>query len=313
MTQIKKNVFLRDFSNFRIGGPASYFSQIKNTDDLAKLLKEWKRTHKGSSEIFILGGGTNILFSDKGIKGLVIKNSIIGISQEGNIIRVGAGTLVPDFLNYCIKNSLSGLEWAGGLPGTVGGAVRGNAGAYNGEIKDKIVEVETIDLNSLEIKKKEKARLGFDYRSSIFKKSAKNEIITFIKFKLAKGEKERIKKEVEEKINARKLRHPLEYPNLGIIFKNFPVEKFTSEQMGQLSQYIKNDPFPVIPTAKLNFLAGLSGKRVGDAQVSTKHTNFIINLGNATAEDVKELIKIIKDTIYQKFNVNLEEEIMYAN
>ncbi|PIR79937.1 MAG: UDP-N-acetylenolpyruvoylglucosamine reductase [Candidatus Levybacteria bacterium CG10_big_fil_rev_8_21_14_0_10_35_13] len=313
MTQIQKNVPLKAYSNFKIGGPASYFAQIKNTDDLAKLLKEWKRTHKGFPEIFILGGGTNILFPDEGIKGLVIKNSIIGISQEGNIIRVGAGTLVSDLLNYCIKNSLSGLEWAGGLPGTVGGAVRGNAGAYNGEIKDKIVEVETIDLNSLEIKKKEKARLGFDYRTSIFKKSAKNEIITYIEFKLEKGNEITIKKLIEEKINARKLRHPLEYPNLGSVFKNVRVERFTSEQMGQLSQYIKNDPFPVIPTAKLNFLAGLSGKRVGDAQVSEKHTNFIVNLGNATSKDVHALIKIIKETIKEKFNVNLEEEIMYAD
>ena len=105
----------------------------------------------------------------------------------------------------------------------------------------------------------------------------------------------------------------MEYPNLGSIFKNVPVEKFSTEQMVELSQYIKKDPFPVIPTAKLNFLAGLSGKRVGDAQVSEKHTNFIVNLGNATSKDVHKLIKIIKETIYDKFNITLEEEIMYAD
>lgn len=318
MINIQRNVSLKNYSNFKIGGNAEYFLEVSDIKDLIEGLRKWqkisgKRALPAGRQVFVLGSGTNVLFSDEGLKGLVIKNSIDNISQDGKIVRVGAGTLLSELLNYCIENNLSGLEWAGGLPGTVGGAVRGNAGAYNGETKDKIIDVESLDLYSLEVKKREKERLGFDYRKSIFKKSATSEMITFVEFKLTRGEKENIKKLTEEKTNARKLRHPLEYPNLGSIFKNVPVEKFTAEQMEKLSQYIKNDPFPVIPTAKLNFLAGLSGKRVGDAQVSEKHTNFIVNLGNATSKDVHKLIKIVKEAIKVQFNIDLEEEIMYGD
>ena len=317
MTNFQRNVSLKDYSNFKIGGNASYFIEVSNINDLINGLKKWQEISKGfesiEKKVFVLGSGTNVLFSDKGLKGLVIKNSINDISKIGNIVRVGAGTLLSELLNFCMENNLSGLEWAGGLPGTVGGALRGNAGAYNGETKDNVWQVESLDINFLEIKKRNNKNCEFDYRMSVFKKSAAFEIITFIEFKFIKGEKENIKKLIEEKINARKLRHPLEYPNLGSIFKNVPVEKFSTEQMVELSQYIKKDPFPVIPTAKLNFLAGLSGKRVGDAQVSEKHTNFIVNLGNATSKDVHKLIEIIKETIYDKFNITLEEEIMYAD
>src|SRR3972149_7471538 len=180
MTNFQRNVSLKDYSNFKIGGNADYFIEVSNINDLINGLKKWQEISKGfesiEKKVFVLGSGTNVLFSDKGLKGLVIKNSINDISKIGNIVRVGAGTLLSELLNFCIENNLSGLEWAGGLPGTVGGAVRGNAGAYNGETKDKIIDVESIDLDSLEVKKREKERLGFDYRISIFKKSAQNEI-----------------------------------------------------------------------------------------------------------------------------------------
>lgn len=316
MLKLESSVPLKNYSNFKIGGPALYFLEVFTIEELIAGLKKWREISKDlgiSKNIFVLGGGTNILFSDEGFKGFVIKNSINGIKKQGNIVTAGAGTPLTNLLNFCIENSLSGLEWAGGLPGTVGGAVRGNAGAYNGETKDNVLEVESVNLETLETKIRNNIECEFGYRMSIFKKNATNEIITNIKFKLENKDKENIKKLTQEKIDARKLRHPLEYPNLGSIFKNVPVEKFTRDQMQELSQYVKNDPFPVVPTAKLNFLAGLKGKRIGDAQVSEKHTNFIINLGNATSLEVKELIKIIKKTIREKYNIALEEEIMYLN
>lgn len=308
---IKKDIPLKLYSNFKIGGSAKYFATVQNLQELHQVLKDSKNI---TSNVFVFGGGTNILFSDLGFDGLALKVTISGIEQKENIIRVGAGVLMSELLDFCIANSLSGLEWAGGLPGTVGGAIRGNAGAYNGEMKDNIKEVESFDINAFKTFKRNKKECEFAYRTSMFKKNLEGkEIITYATFELNKGVKEEIKAQVDDKINKRKLRHPLEYPNLGSIFQNVPIEKFTQKQMETLSQYIKNDPFPVIPAAKLNFLAGLSGTRIGDAELSKKHTNFIINLGNAKADEVKKLIVLIKTKIKSLYNVELEEEIYYLN
>lgn len=308
---IRQNVPLLDYSNFKIGGNALYFLEVFSKEELINGLAEWKKIDKEKQDkIFILGGGTNILFSDKGFDGLVIKNSIGGIKNTDNIVEVGGGVEVSDLLNFCIDNSLTGFEWAGGLPGTIGGAIRGNAGAFNGETKDYVLEVESVNLKTLEIKTRSEKECELSYRMSIFKKNAENEIITSVKFKFSKGVKPEITTQIQEKIDHRLRRHPLEYPNVGSIFKNVPVEQVPNEFKEELSQYIKNDPFPVIPTAKLNFLAGLSGERVGNVELSPKHTNFIINLGQGRAEDVKKLLLIIKEAIKQKFGVTLEEEIM---
>ena len=191
--------------------------------------------------------------------------------------------------------------------------MRGNAGAYGGETKDNISEVESLNMDTLEIKKRSKKECEFDYRTSIFKIKALNEIITFIKFDVVTKDQEEIRASIEDKINKRKQRHPLDYPNVGSIFKNVAVEKFSKDSLKELSQYIKNDPFPVIPTAKLTFLSGLSGKTVGDAQLSTKHTNFIVNLGNAKSTDVKKLIQIIQKAVMERFGVELEIEIMFVD
>ncbi len=315
---IKQNIPLKLYSNFKIGGKAKYFAQASNLQELELIFAKWKEISSGLPEedknIFIFGDGTNVLFSDSGFNGLVVNVKIVGIEKEGSSIRVGAGEDLSSVLNYCIDHSLSGLEWAGGLPGTVGGAVRGNAGAYTGETKDNILSVETFDVNTLEYKKRNRQECKFEYRNSIFKSELEGiEIITYVTFEMQEGDRSNIKELVEDKINKRKLRHPLDFPNLGSIFKNIPTEKFSKEKLKELEQYIKNDPFPVIPTAKINYLAGLSGVKVGDAQLSTKHTNFIINLGNANAKDVKDLIAIIKKTVFDKYQVELEEEISYLN
>ncbi len=317
MPKIQSNIPLKNFSNFKIGGNAKYFLEVKSVEELIAGLRKWQEISKDfpkeEKKIFVLGSATNVLFSDNGFDGLVIKNSIEKIEKKDDVVTIGAGVLVSNLLDFCIDNSLSGLEWAGGLPGTVGGAVRGNAGAYSGETKDNVLEVESINLKTLETKKRSKDECEFDYRASIFKNKATDEIITFISFKLANGSKNEIRRLIEDKKERRKLRHPLEYPNIGSIFKNVPVDKFAPEKLENLSQYIKDDPFPVIPTAKLTFLSGLCGKRIGDAIVSEKHTNFIVNLGNAKAKDVKELIKIIQEAVKQEFGVDLEPEVMFID
>lgn len=309
MSTIQKNISLKEYSNYKIGGNASFFLSVNSKDELIdnlKLPKEYKK-------IFILGKGTNVLINKGGYDGLVIHDNILRIEKNGDKVKVGSGVLVSDFLNFCIENSLSGFEWAGGLPGTIGGAVRGNAGAFKGETKDSVGEVESINLYSLEEKTRNNSECDFDYRMSIFKTNAKDEIITYVVFNLQNGNAREIKKLIQEKIDYRNAKHPMEYPSLGSTFKNIPVEKVSKDLLEDLSQFIKDDPFPVIPVAKLLYLCQLKGVRKGDAQISEKHPNFIVNLGNANYEDVVYLISFAKEKVKVKFGIDLEEEIMYLN
>ncbi len=307
---IQRDVSLRDYSNYKIGGPASYFSEANSKEELIECLKEWKETGL-QKPVFVLGKGTNLLISDNGFDGFVIRNSIKGLSKNGNLITTGAGELMSDVLSFCTVNSLSGLEWAGGLPGTIGGAVRGNAGAFGGETKDSVFEVLSIDINTFEEKRRANRDCLFDYRYSIFKGEAKNEIVISVSLELKPGEKDLIKKLTEERINYRREKHPMEYPNIGSTFKNIRKEKIPVKFREELMQYAKDDPFPIIPVAKVLYLCGLKGEREGDAQISEKHPNFIINLGNAKYEDVIKLINFAKQTVREKYEIELEEEIMY--
>ena len=302
--KIKKNVPLAKFSSYKIGGPASNFLEISNIDQLQGLNPE------AFAKFFVLGGGTNILISDEGFEGLVIKMGIGDLKLKENELEAGAGVLISDILNFCIENSLSGLEWAGGLPGTIGGAARGNAGAFKGEIKDSVYEVESMDLFTKKLTRRNNKECEFGYRWSIFKTNP-NEFITTVILKLTKGEKSEIKKSINEKIEYRNLKHPLDYPNIGSTFKNIPLSSLPRKLKEEFWPYIKNDPFPIVPTAKLLALADLKGTRVGDAMISDKHPNFIVNVGNAKSSDVLELIKIAKRTIKNKWGIELEEEIMY--
>jgi UDP-N-acetylmuramate dehydrogenase len=303
---IQNNILLKDFSNYKIGGSAKYFLDAANLEVLISGLKEWGDRGK----VLIVGGGTNILFPDNGFDGLVVKVSLDSISLGNNTVSVSAGVLMSTLTKYCIDHALSGFEWAGGLPGTVGGAVRGNAGAFGGETKDNVISVTSLRLDNLQIVKRNKEECDFSYRSSIFKTKDINEIILSGDFSIIPGEKQEIENKTNEFIEFRKNKHPLESPNAGSVFKNVPIENIPEKYKQELSQYVKNDPFPVVPAAKIIFLAGLKGQRVGQAQVSQKHTNFIINLGNATAQNVKDLIKQIQLDVQQKYEINLEPEII---
>ncbi|MCL6096075.1 MAG: UDP-N-acetylmuramate dehydrogenase [Patescibacteria group bacterium] len=313
---IRQNVPLKDYSNYKIGGPAAYFLEVSTKEELLQGLREWQGISssfpKDKKNIFVLGKGTNILISDKGFEGLIIHNSILGIERGGKDLTIGAGVLVSQILSYCIENQLSGFEWAGGLPGTIGGAVRGNAGAFSGETKDNVKEVTSLNLNTLSEKKRANLECLFDYRFSFFKsEQGKNEIILSVTLGLTNGDKETIRNSIQEKIDYRNAKHPMEYPNIGSTFKNVKVEAVPENWKKELTQYIKNDPFPVIPSAKLLFLANVKGKRIGDAQISEKHPNFIVNLGNAASNDVKALIVFARAAVLEKFGIELEEEIMY--
>lgn len=321
MPKFTENVPLSKFSNYKIGGPARFFFEAKTEKEVAWAVGVAK---KRKLPVFILSGGTNILFSDKGFDGLVLRPALMTLkAKKEGVLEVGAGVSVDKLLDFTVSKSLSGLEWAGGLPGAVGGAIRGNAGAFGGETKDSIVSVRSFDIKTMKFVKRSAKACAFKYRDSIFKRKNGTEIILSATFKLAKGDKKAIARSINEKIEYRKKRHPLEYPNIGSIFKNIPlhiIHKKGSEnykkalKAGELafrgSQFsIKTDPFPVIFAAKLISEAGLRGVSSGGAMISPKHTNFIVNVLNASSYDAKNLIALAKATVHKKFGLQLEEEV----
>ena len=306
-----RNIPLKKYSSFRIGGPASYFYEVKSADEFGQVLQEWREINGDLNKIFVLGEGTNILFNDNGYDGLVIKNNINFLERDGTWVNVGGGTTVSALVNFCAQNSLSGIEWAGGLPGTIGGGIRGNAGAFLGDMAKNTIEVKSIDIKNLKIKKRNKKECKFDYRQSVFKQNeGKNEIILSAKFSFKKGNREEIKTKTQEKVDYRIERHPLDLPNIGSTFKNVDVKKVPPKVLEMFKDKIKPDPFPVLPAAKLIDGAGLKGKVIGGAKFSEKHPNFIVNFNNAKARDVLGLIKFAKEKIKEKYNVSLEEEIL---
>jgi len=307
---LKRNVSLKDFSNYKIGGNAAYFLEVSSKNDLIKGIKQF-RGENPNGKIFILGGATNILIRDEGIDGLAIHNNILGIERNGDNLTAGSMESMVNVNRKAIEESLSGLEWSGGLPGSIGGAVRGNAGAFGGEMKDSVSKVESVDLTTLEEKIRDNVHCEFGYRTSIFKTQGTPEFIISVTVSLTLGDKKQIKQATLEKIEYRKAKHPLEYPSAGSVFKNVSLSQIPQQLKEQWKEHIKNDPFPVIPAAVIIALAGLSGIRSGDALLSEKHTNFIVNLGNAKATDVKAVIEIIKKTVREKFGIQLEEEIIY--
>jgi UDP-N-acetylmuramate dehydrogenase len=210
--------------------------------------------------------------------------------------------MLSELVKLAEENSLSGLEWAAGIYGTVGGAIRGNAGAFGGQILDVVKIVEYFDIQKEKIEQCGIKECFFDYRTSIFKKN-KNFIILSCELELKKGEKENIKQKIDNYKSYRAEHHPLNYPSAGSVFKNpEPTEKIIKDY----PEIVKNG---VVPAGFLIEQAGLKGKVIGGAQISEKHCNFIINLGNATAKDILELIKIAKENVENKFKINLEEEI----
>ena len=301
----EQEVDLRKFSNYRIGGPAKYFKEVQTVEQIVRALK-WAKENK--VPVYILGGGTNILWSDKGFGGLVLKPNFNFIRFNGSRVTAGASVPMPALVLSTVGRGLAGLEWAGGLPGTFGGAIYGNAGAFGGEIKDIVRRVLSLDTETLALKERSNIECQFRYRSSVFKVE-RREIILEAAVELAPGVKRVLYESMMAKINYRKKRHPLEYPNIGSIFKNVPVGDLDKEVAAPHAHIIKTDPFPVIPAAYLVDKAGLRGVGAGGAMISPRHPNFIVNVLDANAGDVSALIELIKNTVKEKFKIQLEEEV----
>ena len=315
---ISENVSLKKYSNYAIGGTARYFCHAEGLHHIMHAISFAKEKNV---PLFVLGGGTNVLFSDGGFDGLVVKPDIRFISintalPETVMVTCGAGVPVHDLLTMCTSEGFSGLEWAGGLPGTLGGAIRGNAGAFGGEMKDSVVSVASFDIagTSPHIKVRDTDACKFGYRNSIFKDLSGKEIVLAATFVLTRATSPAVRHVINEKIAWRASRQPLEYPNVGSIFKNVAWDLVPAAMQSRedIKRHVKTDPFPVIPAAFLIDKVGLKGVSCGGAMVSQKHPNFIVNACGAEAEDVRGLVALVKAKVMDEFGIALHEEIEYA-
>ncbi len=280
----ERDVPMSKYTTFRIGGNASVMLTPLNDEQLVSIIKECK---KENIKPFILGNGSNMLISDDGLKTVVINMCRPDPNIElvnGDTIICDAGITMSKVCNFALDNGLTGLEFAFGIPGSAGGAAYMNAGAYGGEMKDVLIECRHIDSdgNLGSLKGEE---LGLSYRTSAYEHNGY--IITTLVMKLKKGDKTEIKAKMQELLQRRKDKQPLEYPSAGSTFKR-PVGYFAG---GLIEE------------------CGLKGCSVGGAQVSEKHAGFIINKGGATAQDVLDLIKYVQDRVYEERGIHLEPEV----
>ena len=305
LTNIKFEEPMNLHTSFKIGGIADVFITANNIEEVKKILDISK---ENNIPLKVIGNGTNLLVKDKGYRGIILKinlqnieinknddknfnekNEIItkNTNEEEYIVNVQAGMPLGKLARVLLKNEIGGFEFASGIPGTIGGAIKMNAGAYGGEFKDIVQDVTYLSETN-EILKIQNSECNFSYRNSLF--SEKNYIILESNLKLYKDKKEIIQKKLEENLQNRKDKQPIEFPSAGSTFKR-----------GE--DYI---------TAKLIDECGLKGYTIGGAQVSEKHAGFIINKGNATADDVINLIEHVKKIVYKETGkkINLEVEII---
>ena len=283
-------------TSYGIGGPADLFVTVGSQDELCRIVA---LARECQVPYFLLGSGTNILVSDKGIRGLVIENRARGsrfeVRGEEAILWAEAGAFLKDLAEEGVRRGLAGLEWAIGIPGTVGGAVVGNAGAYGGYVSDILTQVAILRTNG-KIQELGSEEVRFGYRTSRFKaanreigatvpRRAAMPVILAAQFKLQPGSVRVLRERVTEYTRQREARQPNE-PSAGSVFK-------------RTAQY---------PAGFLIEQAGLKGKRIGDAQISPKHANYIVNLGQARASDVKALMDMARDAVLKQFGIELELE-----
>jgi UDP-N-acetylmuramate dehydrogenase len=282
-----KNIFkkemMKNHTSFKIGGPADILVMPKSTEEIKHAVETCR---KNNINYFIIGNGSNLLVRDKGIRGVVIKiaDNFCDVKVEGTKVKAQAGVLLSRLSKTIMNESLEGFEFASGIPGTLGGAITMNAGAYGGEMKDIVLGCSVIDDkgNTIYLKKQE---LDFGYRKSIVQE--KGYIILEVDMKFKKGDFEKIKSITDDLTKKRTTKQPLHLPSAGSTFKR-PDGYYAG---------------------KLIEDAGLKGVRVGDAMVSDLHSGFIVNVGNATADDVFNLIKLVQKVVKDKFDVELETEV----
>lgn len=314
--KIHKNFQIANSLWYKIGDTVRYFIDVQNKEDIKKAY-EFARQEK-VKRVLLIGLGSNLLFTDEYFDGVIIRlvatENPIRLIRE-NIILADAGATLDDVIQFSLNHNLVGLEWAGGLPGNVGAAIRGNVGAFGGEIKDVVKEAEVFEIvnGKPRFKKLRRFELKFFYRNSIVKR--KNFGVLSAIFRLKKGEEavlRRARQTYLNNIEYRKIRHPLEFPNCGSVFKNLIDEeqiKRVIKVFPDLEDKIKRDWHGKVAMGYLLKRVGFASYRVGDALVSPKHCNFIVNLGNAKTSEVLSIIKAIQDKFIEVFDFIPELEV----
>ena len=272
---------LSKHTSLHIGGPAEYYVRITSERDLVGAIKV---ARENELPVFVLGAGTNLLVADQGIKGFVIHNDWAETSVDGTTITAASGTPMASVAAVAARNGILGLEWMATVPGTVGGAVHGNAGAFGKETADDIVDAELMDLNGRTWTASQD-ELGFAYRTSVLQGTPT--VVVRARFRGGAGDRATAVKRIKEMANERMSKQPLAQPNTGSIFRNPP-----GDHAGRLIE-----------------AAGLKGATQGGAMVSTKHANFIVNIGDASATDVRTLMELAQRTVKEKFGIDLVPEV----
>ena len=307
-SKIKQNIPLAPLTTFKIGGPAEYFVEIKTKEELAEAAS-WARENK--RPLVILAGGSNVLINDQGIKGLVIKMGNNNLAVKGERVECEAGAELSQVVRLAAGHNLSGLEWAAGIPGSVGGAIRGNAGAFGQSMAEAIEMAEVYKIKKNKFYLFSHHECSFHYRQSIFKKN-KNLLIWSVVLKLRKGDVREINEKITENLNKRNKSQP-KLPSAGCIFKNIEYK-----DLAQINPNLAKDARGenIIKGGKVSVgwvirRLDLAGKKIGKAKISLEHTNFIVNINKATAEEVIILISFIKQQVRDKTGLQLHEEIQY--
>lgn len=275
---------LKNHTTFKIGGNCIALIEPREVSDIVETIKICR---ENSIKFFVIGNGSNLLVPDEGYNGVIIKlkGEFSTIQVEGEYLIINSGAKLSEVYTVAYENSLTGFEFASGIPGTIGGAIYMNAGAYGGEMKDIVESVQVLDLDNFELRELKNEELEFSYRKSIIQR--KNYIVTTIKLKLQKGNKEEINAVYEDLRERRNSKQPLNFGSAGSTFKR-PEGHFAS---------------------KLIEDAGLKGYHINDAWVSEKHSGFVVNKGNASYKEVMELIEYVQKVVFEKFGVKLETEV----
>lgn len=311
---VKTDVSLSKYTTFKLGGPAAVFIEPKTNEALMQVFKHVKES---GLPYFILGGGSNILISDQGFDGIVIRPRNTGLKIDGETAYAEAGVVLGKLATESAKSGLTGLEWGIAVPGNVGGAVRGNAGAFGGEIKDTLIRAQIYD--GKELRTYTNKEMAFVYRGSRVKQAHGGEIVISATFKLIAGDPKPATAKVKELLDKKFASQPMGERCAGCLFKNVEVDPQT-HQLKPQSKGTPNERFHTtvpadflqkgtVPAGWLIEQSGLKGYSKNGAKVSEKHANFIVNDGTGTADGVLALAKEVKEKVRQKFGVELIEEV----
>jgi UDP-N-acetylmuramate dehydrogenase len=281
---VRRDVILAPFTTFRIGGPAKYFYEATNPQ---QLLAAYDTAVTEGLKFFVLGGGSNILFADEGFDGFIIRDASHEIVVDGIEISAQSGVRLDKLVDIAANNSLAGLEFAAGIPGNVGGAIFGNAGAFGGSMADVLQSVVIYNPRA-GIRIVESSYFDFAYRHSRLK--AEHELLISAKLKLTSGDKTEITDKINTHRQLRRAKHPVDEGSAGSVFKNIKYPELK-------------------PAGKLLEDSGVRGMKVGGAEIFERHCNIIINKGQARAADVRQLASMMRQKVIDKFGIELEYEI----